>query len=181
MSTYKRTALIGSMLVLAAAKGVSAEPGGADQSDRLMQSIVMQAVAAGAAAQAAAPDSTTKADPSPEERMNQRFPQPIRAGDLIGLPVLDYDDRTIGHVRHVVRTPQGRIQLIVTQGGWPTGWFDWRARLVPVPIEAVAILGRQLAALDMTREEFAAAPTWSNADGEPIAPNDMIRIALTRR
>ena len=89
--------------------------------------------------------------------MDKRYPQPVLVGDLIGLPLLDYDDRTIGYVRSVVRTPDGKIQLIVTQGGWPTGWFNWRARLVPVPIEAVAILGRQIDLLDITREELAAA------------------------
>jgi hypothetical protein len=113
--------------------------------------------------------------------MNSRYPQPIKVADLIGLPVLDYDDATIGHVRSVVRTPAGKIQLIITQGGWPAGWSTWRSRLVPVPIEVVAILGRQLAALEMSRAEFAAARTWSEADGAPIAPNETIRIAITRR
>ena len=96
--------------------------------------------------------------------MNSRYPQPIKVGDLIGLPVLDYSDSTIGYVRNVVRTPAGKIQLIVTQGGWPAGWSTWRSRLVAVPIETVAILGRQLAALEMTREQFVAAPTWSEAE-----------------
>ena len=57
----------------------------------------------------------------------------------------------------------------------------WGARLVPVPIETVAILGRQLAALDMTPREFVAARTWSATDGQPIPPNETIRIAITRR
>ena len=29
---------------------------------------------------------------SPEEKMRRRFPQPVRVGDLIGLPLLDWDD-----------------------------------------------------------------------------------------
>ena len=29
---------------------------------------------------------------SPEEKMGRRFPQPVRVGDLIGLPLLDWDD-----------------------------------------------------------------------------------------
>jgi hypothetical protein len=114
---------------------------------------------------------------SPEEKMRRRFPQPVKVGDLIGLPMLDWDDITIGHVRHVVRTPQGKIQLIVTYGGW----FGWGQRLVPVPIEVVAILARQLAALDMPRAEFDKAPTWSDSQTVPIPPNEMIRIAITRR
>ena len=73
--------------------------------------------------------------------MQRRFPQPARVGDLIGLPVLDDDDRTIGHIKHVVRTQAGKLQLIVTYGGF----LGWRQRLVAVPIEVVAIAGRQLA------------------------------------
>ena len=63
-----------------------------------------------------------------------------------GAPVLDDDDRTFGHVRSDVRTASGKVQLIVPYGGI----LGWRQRLVAVPIEVVAIAGRQLAALDMT-------------------------------
>ena len=87
--------------------------------------------------------------------MNMRFPQPIKVGDLIGLAVLDGYDLTIGYVRQVVRTPEGKIRLIVTQGGWLGPWFSFGSRLVAVPIEVVVILGRQLAAFDMPRQEFA--------------------------
>jgi hypothetical protein len=114
---------------------------------------------------------------SPEEKMNRRFPQPVKVADLIGLAVLDWDDVTIGHVRHVVRTPAGKIQLITTYGGW----FGWGGRLVPVPIEVVAILARQIAALDMSRKDFDAAPTWQASQTMPIPPTEMIRIAITRR
>jgi PRC-barrel domain protein len=118
---------------------------------------------------------------TPEEKMNMRFPQPVKVGDLIGLPVLDDYDLTIGYVRRVVRTPQGKIQLIVTQGGWFGPWFGWGTRLVPVPIEVVAILGRQVASLDMPRTEFATAKTWSEGEGSAIAPEEMIRVAVARR
>jgi PRC-barrel domain len=165
MDTRLRMALVGGLLVfLTTATPSPPAPAGA-----------------ALAAPQGAPPEGTKQEPTPEERMNSRFPQPVRVGDLIGLPVLDDDDLTLGHVRNVVRTPQGKIQLVVTQGGWPTGWFGWGARLVPVPIEAVAILGRQIAALDMPPKEFAAARTWTNTDGQPIPPNEMIRIAITRR
>jgi hypothetical protein len=117
---------------------------------------------------------------SPEEKMNMRFPQPIKIGDLIGLAVLDDYDLTIGYVRQVVRTPEGKIRLIVTQGGWLGPWFSFGSRLVAVPIEVVVILGRQLASFDMPRNEFAAAPTWSG-NGNPIAPDETIKIAIARR
>ena len=104
---------------------------------------------------------------SPEEKMNMRFPQPVKVGDLIGLAVLDNYDLTMGYVRQVVRTPEGKIRLIVTQGGWLGPWFSFGSRLVAVPIEVVVILGRQLAAFDMPRHEFASAPTWSGARSHP--------------
>jgi hypothetical protein len=116
-------------------------------------------------------------DMAETERMRRRFPQSVRVGDLIGLPVLDDDSRTLGHVRQVVRTPQGKIKLIVAYGGF----LGWGARPVAVPIEVVGIFGRQLASLDMPRKEYAAAPAWQDT-GETVVPNDdSIRVALARR
>jgi hypothetical protein len=114
---------------------------------------------------------------SPEQRMQRRYPQPVRVGDLIGLPVLDDDDRTLGRIKSVVRTASGKIQLIVPYGGI----LGWRSRLVAVPIEVVAIAGRQLAALDMTRAEFDAAPSWSDPDSKSIPTTDVILVALYKR
>jgi hypothetical protein len=116
------------------------------------------------------------ADATPEERMARRFPQPVKVGDLIGLPVYDDNQSTLGHVLEVVRTPAGRIQLIVEYGRW----FGWWGRPVAVPIEAVGIFGRQIAALDMSRQEFAEAPTWSGGEAKPIAAGETIRVGLTR-
>jgi len=123
---------------------------------------------------------------SPEEKMNSRFPQPVRVGDLIGLPLLDDQDSTIGYIREVVRTPSGKIQLIVPYGSW-FGWvglggpFDWGRRPVAVPIETVAILGRQVDALDMPREAFDTAPTFGSGNARPIGADETIKIALGRR
>ena len=93
--------------------------------------------------------------------MLMRFPQPVRVGDLIGLPVLDLNASTIGYVRKVVRTPQNRIELIVSYSRW-WGWFG---RPVAVPIEVVGIEGRQLVSLDMPPSQYAAAPTLAASDG----------------
>jgi hypothetical protein len=114
---------------------------------------------------------------TPEEKMNRRFPQPVRVGDLKSLRVLDDQDVTIGFVRRVVRTPQGKVVLLVSQGGW----FGWGERLVPAPIEVMAIFGRQLASLDMEPKEYASASTWVESGGTPISDDEIIRIALTRR
>lgn len=117
------------------------------------------------------------ADMAESERMKRRFPQPVRVGNLIGLPVLDDDNRRLGRVRQVVRTPQGKIKLIVAYGGL----LGWDTRLVAVPIEVVGIFGRQLASLDMPRKDYAAAPTWQDTADVVVPREDSIRIALARR
>jgi hypothetical protein len=114
---------------------------------------------------------------SPEEKMQRRYPQPVKVGDLIGLPVLDDDDRTLGRVTSVVRTSSGKILLIVPY----RSFLGVPQRLVAVPIEVVAIAGRQLAALDMPRAEFDAAPAWADPHSRSIPAGEMIRIGLYRR
>jgi hypothetical protein len=121
--------------------------------------------------------TTPPAALSPEEKMRRRHPQPVRVGDLIGLPVLDDRDRTLGYVKTVVRSASGKIALIVPYGGF----LGWRQRLVAVPIEVVGIAGRQLAALDMTRAAFADAPAWNDPESQPIAASEIIRVGLYRR
>ena len=113
--------------------------------------------------------------------MRRRFPQPARVRALIGLPVLDWSDNTLGYVQRVVRTSDGKIQLIVRYGGW-FGWIGWWQRPVAVPIEVVALLGPHVAALDMKRDEFRTAPTWEPSAGvSEIGPDETIRVAITRR
>jgi hypothetical protein len=77
------------------------------------------------------------------------------------------------------------LGLMLREASRPLGCVQRTAqhrgrRLVAVPIEAVAILGRQLASLDMMPEEYAAAPTWTGG-GELIAADEKILIGLTRR
>ena len=115
-------------------------------------------------------------DMAAAERMRRRFPQAVRVGDLIGLPVLDDSDRTLGYIRQVVRTPQHKIELIVAYGGF----FGWGARPVAVPIEVVGIEGRQLPSLDMPRSQYAAAPTWRATDDTLVPNDDSISVALAR-
>ena len=113
-----------------------------------------------------------------EQRMQTRYPQPVRVGDLIGLPLLDDSASTLGYVREVVRTKENQIELIVAYDGF----LGWGTRPVAVPIEVVGIAGRHLTSLDMPREEFATAPTWMPADtgAQSISDNTIIKIALSR-
>jgi hypothetical protein len=114
---------------------------------------------------------------TPEQKMERRFPQKVRVGDLIGLPMLDYDDRTMGRVTDVVRTADGRIRLISTC----CGYFDWNRHQVAVPIETVAILARQIDVLDITREDFFSLASWNGGDGTKLGADETIRIAISRR
>jgi hypothetical protein len=118
---------------------------------------------------------------TPEQRMQRRYPQPVKAGFLIGLPVLDERDSTCGYIREVVRTPENKIVLVVPYRAW-LGWAptDWGRKTVAVPLETVAILASQVAALDFSREDFAAAPAYT-ANGASIPADEMIRIAVYRR
>jgi hypothetical protein len=169
-----------SVLALLAVALIAAALGAQAQDTRGLLPVVVAEGGAHSDPQAAPAKAATDDDQenlSPEEKMRRRFPQPVKVGDLIGLPLLDWDDSTLGYVRHVVRTPEGKIQLIVNQGRL----FGWGGRLVPVPIEAVAILARQIDLLDISVEDFRAAPAWSAASTQPIPPDDMIRIALSRR
>lgn len=123
-----------------------------------------------------------KEEPSPEQKMQKRFPQPVRSGDLVGLPVLDDEDSTIGYVREVARTAEGKIVLIVPYSAW-FGWAKTEKgkRPVAVPIETVVILARQINAVDMPRGEFDDAPSWNPSQGKTLPAEEKTLIALGRR
>ena len=113
-----------------------------------------------------------------EERMKRRYPQPIRVSALIGARVSDNDSRTIGYIRQVVRTSQGKIDVVVDC----CGWFGWGARPVAVPIAVLGVFGREVASLDMPRSDYSRAPTWQRAAGDTVLPDDdSVQIALARR
>jgi hypothetical protein len=118
---------------------------------------------------------------TPEQRMQRRYPQPVKVGFLMGLPVLDDQDRTYGYIREVVRNAEGKIALVVPYRDW-FGWapFDWGRKAVAVPIETVAILAHQVAALDFPRELFAAAPAYAGGSTALLA-DETVKIAIYRR
>jgi hypothetical protein len=118
-----------------------------------------------------------KMKPTPmEQRYLDRYPQPARVGDLIGLPILDLNASTLGYVQRVVRTPQGKVDLVVSYSRW-WGWFG---RPVAVPLEVVGIEGRQFVSLDMAPSAYAAAPTWRRGDDAVLAADATIKVALAR-
>lgn len=119
----------------------------------------------------------SKTDDSPEARMERRWPQPIRVGDLVGRPVVDDDDVILGHVREVVRTPAGKILLIVPY----RRWFGWFPRPIAVPIEVVVSIGRNTASVDMQPQAYTTAATWVEGTDVRLGDDETIRIAIGKR
>jgi len=97
------------------------------------------------------------------------------------LPVLDDRDSTYGYIRAVIRGSDGKFHLIVPYRGW-LGWAptDLGRKTVAVPVEAVAILARQVIALDFKRDLFAAAPEYTGTEA-PLGADETIRMAVYRR
>jgi hypothetical protein len=92
------------------------------------------------------------------------------------LPVLDLNASTLGYVQQVVRTPQGKIELIVSY----SRWWGWLGRQVAVPIELVGIEGRQLVSPNMPRSEYVSVLSRRNADAWPLPADAKIKVALGR-
>ncbi|MGA8694302.1 MAG: PRC-barrel domain-containing protein [Xanthobacteraceae bacterium] len=111
-----------------------------------------------------------------KERYLKRFPQPARVGDLIAMPVLDLDSKTLGYVQQIVQAPAGQIEFIV---GY-SRWWGWSGRLVAVPLEALGIEGGHLVSLDMQPSEYDAAPTWQDTGITPLPADATVRVALSR-
>jgi hypothetical protein len=150
-------------------------PGQAGPGDAAQSTLSRKELGGGAHGEHAKADQEKELTPA--EKMNRRFPQPVRVGVLIGKAVLDGDDQTLGYVHDVVRGSDGKISLIVNY----SAWFGWFGHPVAVPIEVVASIGKNIAALDMPPEEFAKAATWISTDEKPISHDEMIRIAVARR
>jgi hypothetical protein len=126
---------------------------------------------------AANDDDDKEPELTPEQKMAKRYPQPVRVSFLLGLPVLDEKSSIIGHVQAVVRTPDGKIQLVMPLGGL----LGLGTRLVPIPIEIVGMLGAQVAVIDMPGDRFLSSPTWITSRAKPLEPNETIRVAIAQR
>jgi len=97
----------------------------------------------------------------------------IPVSALIGLPITDAAHAVIGRVRTVARTLDGKVELIMPIGGL----FGFGARLVPVPIDNVALTNAEIAVVDLPPHRFQQSPTWYGSNGVELSPADTIRIA----
>jgi hypothetical protein len=96
---------------------------------------------------------------------------PVRVADLIDLPIVDESKSVMGRVRAVVRT-EGKIQLLLPLGGL----FGFGERLVPIPIESVALTGPQLTVVDMPPHRFQKTPTWYGSSSETLAAAETVSV-----
>src|SRR5581483_3512428 len=117
---------------------------------------------------------------TPEQKFARRYPQPVKVGFLIGLPVLNEQSSTYGYIREVVRTAEGKILLVVPYRGW-LGWapVEWGRKTVAVALETVAVQGRQVSALEFSPQDFAAAPAYTGG-ATALPAGETIRIAVSR-
>lgn len=107
-----------------------------------------------------------------------RWPQAVRVGDLVGRQVLENvpQQRVLGRVTGVARDADGHISIQVTAGGlWGLG-----GRQVAVPVEATALLGPFLVAMELDAHRLAALPQTLAPPSLLLPVNAAIRIGLTR-
>jgi hypothetical protein len=124
-------------------------------------------------------------------RAADRFPQPVRVGDLPGRFLLQPEESqpVLGRVMGLVRRDDGAAAVIVRLDGtlgltWlglqPVAWSGVGPRLVAVPVEAVALLGEYVALMDLTSERLRALPTFAPGSATAIPPDETLRIGIVR-
>jgi hypothetical protein len=111
-----------------------------------------------------------------EDKYENRFPQDVSVSDVVGKLLIEGNNATIGRIKGVVKTKDGKLKLIVPYGGF----LGFGGRLVAVPIEVVASIGTALVSVDMERPAYEAAPTWVQTDEMLLGPTAPIRVAITR-
>ena len=112
-----------------------------------------------------------------EQRTARRFPQPVRVGDLIGRAVLapSESQTVLGRVASVVKSRDGHLRMVMRYGGV----FGIGPRRIAVPIEAMALLGDVVVAVDYTDAQLAALPDATDQAGA-LGPDATIRMGLVK-
>lgn len=105
-----------------------------------------------------------------------RFPQPVRAGDLIGRKLIGPTEAQplLGRVTGVAQGPDGAPALRIRTASL----LPWGGRVIEVPVASVALLGELVALMDLTPAQLAARPQAQ--DAAPVPPDAMIPVGLVR-
>ncbi len=120
-------------------------------------------------------DDDDKPD-TPESRFEDRYPQDVHVSDVVGKPLIATNNASIGTIKSVARSMDGKLKLIVPIGGF----LGFGGRLVAVPNELVASIGTAIVSVDMDRAAYASAVTWSPGSDTILSPDAPMRVAITR-
>jgi hypothetical protein len=119
---------------------------------------------------------SARADTASSAMAAQRFPQPVRVGDLIGRRILEpLESRPVlGSVVEVIREPGQTLAIVIKRGGF----LGFGGRLIAVPTEAMGLLGNELELLDLTPAQLDALPTFTADRAVVVAADEQIRMGL---
>ena len=106
-----------------------------------------------------------------------RFPQPVRVGDLIGRAVIapQESQNLIGRVRKVVRNGDGEISVVMSYGGY----FGFGTHLICVSIDDLALTGYAIQAKEIEESELARLPVCDGG-GNMLAADATIKVNLAK-
>ena len=107
-----------------------------------------------------------------------RFPQPVRAGDLLHRDVLRpvESQAVLGTVRSVVRDRSGAIDIVVDYGGL----LGIGSRPIAVPVDAMVLVGRVMEIVAFTPRQLRQFPTFSPDGTIPVDPDTVIKVGLAK-
>ena len=107
-----------------------------------------------------------------------RFPQPVRAGDLLGRDVLRpvESQDLLGHVRELIRDSKGQILVVIDFGGV----FGFGSRPIAVPVDAMVLLGQDMEVVAFTPAQLRRFPTFSPDGTTSVLDDDVLRIGLAK-
>jgi hypothetical protein len=107
-----------------------------------------------------------------------RFPQPVRAGDLLHRLVLRpvESQNILGRVRSVVRTVQGNVKVVMNLGGF----YGYGGRLIAVPIDAMVLLGQDMEVVAYTPKQLADLPTFVPAGTTEVSDDTVLQVGLAK-
>ena len=136
------------------------------------------------AAHAASAQSRTPGGMPPPPGMSlacsaaERFPQPVRVGDLLHRLVLQpVESQTIlGRVRAVVRNARGDVAVVMSFGGF----YGYGGRSISVPIDAMALLGQDMEVVAYTPKQLAQFKTYTPRGMTPAPDDAMISVGLAK-
>lgn len=106
----------------------------------------------------------------------QRFPQPVRVGDLIARNVLDQDESRplLGQVKGVVKKPDGTLAIVMQVGGV----FGFFGHPIAVPVNAMVLVGQEMAVAEYDPDQLKKFPTFKPETATALPPDSIIRVAL---